>query len=109
MNRIRDELRRAGRRPRAETLDEAGVDPGLSPLEAAIGREMTDRYEAALARLRAEDREVLIARVELGMTYAEIAAATGRPSTAAARMAVVRALVRLTDEMGRADGGSTST
>lgn len=100
MNRIRDELRRAGRRPAPEPLDPEAPDQGLSPLEAAIGVEAVERYEAALGRLADTDRELIIARVELGLTYAELAEATGKPSSDAARMAVARALVRLAEEMG---------
>jgi RNA polymerase sigma-70 factor (ECF subfamily) len=77
MNRIRDEIRRAHRRPPPTGLDEsvAGVSP--SPLEEAIGHEALDRYETALGQLRAEEREAVIARVELGQSYAEVAAAIG--------------------------------
>jgi RNA polymerase sigma-70 factor (ECF subfamily) len=101
LNRIRDELRRAGRRPAADTLDEEHVDPGPSPLEEAIGREATERYEAALAALRPEEREVIIGRIELGYTYDELAEALGKPSGDAARKAAERALVRLVEEMTR--------
>ena len=108
LNRIRDELRRAGRRPAAAPLAPDLRDGGPSPLEAAIGTEATERYEAALATLKPGDREVLIARLELGLSYSEIAAATGRASANAARMAVVRALLRLTEELadGSPAGGS---
>ena len=99
MNRIRNELRRAGRRPQPVALDEREPDEGLSPLEAAIGAETVERYEAALQRLREEDRELVVARVELGLTYAEMADALQKPSADAARMAVGRALVRLAEEM----------
>lgn len=95
LNRIRDELRRHGRRGSAETLDENVRAKEDSPLEVAIGNEALERYEAALARLSATDREAVIARIELGQTYAEIASALGKPSTEAARMAVNRALARL--------------
>jgi len=104
VNRIRDEIRRAARRPVGEPIEDAHADAGVSPLEAAIGREGVARYETALARLKDEDREVVIARVELGLSYPEIAASTGRASANAARMAVVRALVRLTEAMTD-DGG----
>ena len=67
----------------------------------AIGQEALERYEAALARLRPEDREAIIIRVELGCPYAEVAAALGKPSAAAAHMAVSRALIRLAEEMSR--------
>jgi DNA-directed RNA polymerase specialized sigma24 family protein len=40
--------------------------------------------------------------VELGMSFEEVAAATGRPSADAARKAVSRALLRLADEMRHA-------
>jgi len=95
LNRIRDELRRHGRRGLVETLDENVRTKEDSPLEVAIGNEALERYEAALTRLNAGDREAVIARIELGQTYAEIASALGKPSTEAARMAVNRALARL--------------
>ena len=59
------------------------------------------RYEAALQRLKPGDREAIIARVEMGLPYSEVAAALGKPSVAAAHMAVSRALVRLAEEMAR--------
>jgi RNA polymerase sigma factor (sigma-70 family) len=98
-NRVRDEIRRATRRPPASELndDKATADP--SPLEQAIGQETLERYEAALARLREEDREAIILRIELGYPYSEIVTALGKPSVAAAHMAVSRALVRLAEEM----------
>jgi RNA polymerase sigma-70 factor (ECF subfamily) len=52
-----------------------------------------------LQRLRAEDRELIIARVELQQSYAQIAAGHGKASADAARMAVTRALMRLAEEM----------
>ncbi len=99
MNRIRDEIRRIGRHPQSELLDSGWQDTGLSPLEAAIGAEAVARYDTSLRRLSEEDREAIVARVELGLTFAEVADATGRPSANAARMAVTRALVRLAEAM----------
>lgn len=99
VNRIRDEVRRAARRPTGEPIEDGHVGPDQSPLEAAIGRQGVERYEAALSALKADDRELVIARVELGLSYPEIALSTGRTSANAARMAVVRALVRLTEAM----------
>jgi RNA polymerase sigma-70 factor (ECF subfamily) len=99
LNRIRDEFRRSRRRPETVELDETHVDEGPSPLETAIGREGLDRYERALAALRPIDREAVIARLELGFTYGEVAGLLGKPSPNAARMAVERALVRLVEEL----------
>ena len=99
LNRIRDELRRKRRRPQIEELDGQELDHAPSPVEEAIGREAVDRYERALSRLRPEEREAIIARVEMGYTYEELAEALGKPSPDAARKAAERALVRLAEEM----------
>jgi RNA polymerase sigma-70 factor, ECF subfamily len=101
MNRIRDEVRRTGRSPVAMELTEDQKDHAASPLELAIGREAVERYEAALARLKPEDREAIVARVEMECSYQEVAAALGKPSADAARMTVGRALLRLAEEMNR--------
>jgi len=101
MNRVRDEIRRVARHPTPAGLDDEDgfADAAPSPLEEAIGHEAIERYEAALQRLRPEEREVIIARVELQQSYQQIAAAHGKSSPDAARMAVTRALVRLAEEM----------
>jgi len=101
LNRIRDHIRRVGRRPVATELDSQHQDLDPSPLEHAVGRETVERYEAALARLSDTDRELIIATVELGYTPEQVAEATGRASADAARRAARRALVKLAEEMGR--------
>jgi RNA polymerase sigma factor (sigma-70 family) len=101
LNRLRDELRRKGRQPRATDLEGVDVQAGESPLEAAIGREAVDRYERALEQLRPEEREAIIARVEMGYTYEELAEALGKPTPDAARKAAQRALMRLAEELRR--------
>lgn len=103
MNRVRDEFRKKARRPELEPLETGIVDGGASPIEAAIGTQAAETYEAALGRLTRDEREAIIARVELGLTYAEMAEALGKPSPDAARMAAARALVRLAEEMGRGE------
>jgi RNA polymerase sigma factor (sigma-70 family) len=99
MNRIRDELRKAGRRPGNAALDSQAPDEAPSPLEQAIGQEAVERYEQALGRLREDDREAIIGRIEMGLTHEQLAAMLGKPSANAARMALERALVRLAREM----------
>jgi len=101
MNRIRDEIRRAHRHPAQTELAEEVPSTSVSPLEAAIGQEALDRYEAALAQLREEEREAIIARVELRQSYHDVATALGKPSPDAARVAVNRALVKLAEKMRR--------
>ena len=101
LNRLRDELRRKGRAPNMVDLDDVRLEARDSPLEEAIGREALDRYEAALARLRPDEREAIIARVEMDFSYEEMAEALDKPSADAARKAARRALLRLADEMKR--------
>ena len=86
-----------------EAVHEKATDPRPSPLEDAIGGEILGRYEEALERLKPGDREAILARVELGLSYQEVARALGKPSTDAARMAVSRALLRLAKEMALGD------
>ena len=57
-------------------------------------------YEAMTGRLPTEEeREAIITRVEFGLSFAEVAEVLGKRSPDAARMAVVRALVKLAREM----------
>jgi RNA polymerase sigma-70 factor, ECF subfamily len=99
-NRVRDAIRRALRRPAGQplSLEEPADDP--SPLEQAVGVQMLGRYDMALQRLRETDRELIVARVELGLGYEEVARLLDKPSISAARVAVSRALLRLATEMG---------
>ena len=100
LNRIRDEVRWAGRRPGPDGVPESLPDPQPTPFENAIGAELLAKYEAGLARLDEGDQRLLHLRIELGFDYDEIAAMTGREKRNTARMAVHRALSRLADEMG---------
>ena len=103
MNRIRDEVRRTKRMPMATSLTDDHAARTASPLDTAIGHEAVERYEAALARLRPEDREAVVVRIEMDGTYQDVAQALGKPSADAARMAVTRALLRLAEEMSRGE------
>lgn len=99
LNRIRDEVRWAARRPGPDGVPESLPDLAPSPLEHAIGADVLARYERGLAALGEEDRQLLHLRLELDLDYQEITAMTGRPSRDATRMAIQRALARLADEM----------
>ena len=101
LNRLRDELRRKGRQPATTDLDGLAVEAAQSPLEDAIGREAVENYERALQRLKPEEREAIVARVEMGYNYAELAQVLDKPTPDAARKAAQRALVRLAEEMKR--------
>lgn len=99
LNRIRDEFRRLGREPQFERTFGQQANPGPSPVQRAMGAQTLERYEAALEELQPIEREAVIARLELGLSYREVAQAIGKPSPDAARMTVVRALVQLAERM----------
>lgn len=94
-NRIRDEARRVQRLPDTEQLSSAVPASGTSPLEQSISSQQFSEYRAALAQLTSAEREALIARLELGYSFQEVATLLGKPSADAARMVVNRAFDRL--------------
>lgn len=99
VNAMRNEIARAATRGRQEEPGEGLPDAAPSPLEAAIGRDLLDRYEAAFARLGEEQQEAVFMRVEMGLGYEEIAGAMGKNSANTARMIVARALARMAETM----------
>lgn len=105
INRVRSQLRNASARPLLVPVQPQMIDPITSPLEAAVGRQTLAAYEAALAKLPADIRAAVVSRVELGLSYAEIASVLDKPSADAARMAVARALVTVAEEMERSQAG----
>ncbi|MFN7980995.1 MAG: sigma-70 family RNA polymerase sigma factor [Vicinamibacterales bacterium] len=94
-NHIRDEIRKTQRRPMDPNGVGEYVDPAPSPLDHAVGKQGVERYEAALAKLRPQDREAIVARIELQQSYDEVAIALGKPTANAARVAVTRAVASL--------------
>ena len=104
-NRIVDQYRRHNRRPPREELAEDLPAANTTPLDAAIGAEALERYERALETLSEDDREAIVLRVEFGLNWDEIAAQMEKPSAAAARMAVTRAIRRLAALMPKESQG----
>lgn len=99
INRVRDGIRRGARNAGREALSEELVDPARGPLADAIGRETLERYESALALLTSAQCEAVVLRIELGMSYPEIAERMRSSSPGAARMLVSRGLVVLAERM----------
>jgi RNA polymerase sigma-70 factor (ECF subfamily) len=97
-NRICDEHRRIARWGTSYALPDALAAPAPSPLDSAMTAEVEARYRAALARLDARDREVIVAHVELDYTHEQLGCMIGR-SPNAARMALRRAVGRLAEHM----------
>lgn len=100
MNRIRDEVRRVGRRGTGEELvDDPPAPQGDSPHDRLVESELRGRFVRALASLSAGEQQAVMARVDLGYSYEQVALVLGKSSPDAARMAVVRALAKLAKRM----------
>lgn len=95
LNRIHDEGRRRMLQPDPVTLDAEIPLQEPSALDRAIGNQTWEQCHGAFSRLTQDDRDVIIARLELGYSFDAIAALLQRPSAAAARMAFTRAIARL--------------
>ena len=70
-NHLNDLLRQYQRRGATAELDPDLPQDGDSPLDMAVFTETLSRYDAALERLRAEDKGIIIARVEFGLRHWE--------------------------------------
>ncbi len=101
-NRLVDHLRQAHRRPAQDLLTDDIVDAGDSPLASALQEQEREQYLLALQRLRPGDRQAIVARLELGYSYEQLAVVLRKPSPIAARLAVRRALLRLARVMENA-------
>lgn len=101
-NRIADEVRRASHGEVANRITDP-ADPAASPLEEAIDSESQRQYRAALLSLADDDQALLVGRIELGLSFEELALVTKRHSPDAARIATRRAALRLARTMGRSD------
>ena len=95
LNQVRDEVRRLMRRPESSEIDPELADTELpSPVEQLVGHERLRAYEAALASLPKRHQGLIVMRLEVGMSYPEIAAEVAS-SPDAVRVMVARALVQL--------------
>ena len=100
-NQIRDEIRKARTRGPVEPIDDVDVEGGESPFALALEDQQFQRYSAGLATLDPSDRELIVARIQLGYSYEQIAILSDRPSPDSARMAVKRAILRLAEALDR--------
>jgi RNA polymerase sigma-70 factor (ECF subfamily) len=101
-NRVRDEYRSFARRKPHDPIETGVASSGPSPLDLVLDAETSARYRAAVRQLRPGDQELIVGRLELEYTYEQLAAATGRRSVDAVRVALRRALLRLADAMSDA-------
>lgn len=102
-NRIRDEIRRARLGEVASSEGLAPIDPRPSPLNEALESDERRRFRRALLRLDPDDQQLVVGRLELELDYEQLARATGRPTSEAARCAARRAMLRLARKVGELD------
>jgi RNA polymerase sigma factor (sigma-70 family) len=96
LNEVRAELRKHRRRGEKVEVDEDALsDHRDSVVEHLVGQQRLEVYESVLGTLERRLQELIVMRIEFGMSYEEIALETA--STAdAVRMAVTRALKTMT-------------
>lgn len=94
-NRIRDELRRSLLGEVAALADDTAPDPQPGPLDEALAADNERRFRAALASLSAQDQKLVTGRLDLALSYEQLAAALGLASPDAARVAARRALLKV--------------
>lgn len=104
IHRVVDEIRRASRQPSGPPLGAHVPSSEPSPWDLTVEARTRASYEAALLKLREGDRAAIVAKIELELPWTEVAEALEKPTVAAARMAVSRALVRLAREMAHEQG-----
>lgn len=100
-NELASQWRRADRAPINTSVGDSMEDDQLSPLEQLLGAERLQRYERALERLEPADRGAIVGRFEFAYDYDELAHFLGKSNAGAARVAVHRAVKRLTEAARR--------
>ena len=108
INRVRDEIRRAKRRPEHASLDFDVLATSASPLDRVLEADVHRRYKDALERLREHERRAVVLRLESGASYETIAGEIGRSTAGAARKIVERSLIKLAVMMSRAESTRSS-
>jgi RNA polymerase sigma factor (sigma-70 family) len=99
LNQLRTAVQRADAAPPLQSLPGTLEGTRPSPLEEAIGAETVEAYEAALDSLTEDQHQAVVLRVEMGLSFQQVAEAMEAPSADAARMLVARGLARLSEGM----------
>lgn len=103
VNRIRDTVRRSVRTGVPEELPEDKQDEQTpSPFEEAVRHETVKRYREGLRKLRPSERRAAVLRLELELSYEELAQQLGKPTAGAACVATRRAIGKLAKVLGHA-------
>lgn len=101
LNEVRHEIRNQRRHGGAHLAveDFELVDEGRSAIEQLVSEERLRAYESALSTLGKRQQELVLLRIEFGLSWKEIALEIGG-SADAVRMTVSRALQQMAEAMG---------
>lgn len=105
LNRIHDEGRRRLRQPDPVTLHPELALQEPSALDRIIADQSWQRFQSAFTRLTQDERDLIIARLELGYSFDAMAELLDRKSAAAARMGFTRALAKLRADLESGESG----
>ena len=101
LNEVRGEVRRMSRMPSRDAMPENIVETDVpTVLEQLVGAERLQAYQNALAELPRRQQEILVMRLEFGMTYPEIAVELGANADAV-RIMATRAAAELARRLGQ--------
>ena len=99
LRRFEVSLRAAGKVSPTAGKNDGSLDLNDPILTERVGTEQLRRYEAALQKLPAESQQAIVARIELGFSYAQVAVCIGKPNAEDARETVCQALLHLAQQM----------
>jgi len=99
MNGLRKEIRRHKRRGQHVEFPEELISDHRTPLDEVLEKEQLELYDQAVESLSNEEQDLVVARLELEMSFRDVAIHLGKPSADAARVAFHRALRKLADRM----------
>lgn len=106
LNLTRDEVRSAKRAPESIELGDIAWHRAPSSLDVLLGQEATRRFHLAVDTLPQRSRTALLARLERGLPYDDIAVLIAAPGASAARAVVARSVQRVANSMQIARHGT---
>jgi RNA polymerase sigma-70 factor (ECF subfamily) len=104
LNEVRREIRTQHRHGLQVQVDDIDLrSDGLSSVELLVNRERLNAYEKALGGLPKRQQELVVLRIEFGMSYLEIAQEVGGTPDAV-RMQITRGLQKMAEVIGHEIG-----
>lgn len=99
LNEVRKEIRSQRRHGTSVPIEDCDLAQSGSIIEQLVNQERLAAYERALAALTRRQQELVVLRIEFGLSYQEIALEVGG-SADAVRMTIARALQKMAETIG---------